>query len=112
MLRDLKNFKSAVRATAQNSAKGAYKKAGVDGTATFVTPWKVYGYGTGNFNKDWYYGIGAFSYSVSGQVSRNKAGKATLYYLVNVFDRYNFDTGKSVSPSLPILILQLLTIFR
>ncbi|KAI9774475.1 MAG: hypothetical protein M1839_001708 [Geoglossum umbratile] len=96
IMKDLANFKAAIRATAQNSAKAAYTTAAASlGTAaTFTTPWAVYGYADGNFNDDWFYAMGAFSYSVSGKVTVS-GGKAALEYVVHVFDRYNWDSGKS-----------------
>lgn len=101
MMKDLINFRTAVHALAQDSAKAAYTGAsasGPDSSQTFQTPWVQYGYDAGNFdNKDWFFADGAFSYSLSGEVSISKAGKISLAYVVHVFDRYNWDKGKSTT---------------
>ncbi|KAI9766150.1 MAG: hypothetical protein M1840_006717 [Geoglossum simile] len=98
IMKDLANFKAAVHATAQNSAKSTYTKAAASPGApeTFSTPWDVYGYADGNFNDDWFYAMGAFSYSVSGKVTVS-GGKSSLEYVVHIFDRYNWDSGKSTN---------------
>ena len=94
IMKDLPNFKAAVRALAQESAKSAYSKAvAASGSATFSSPWNLYGYAGGNFNDDWFYAMGAFSYSVSGVVTISQ-GKASIKYVIHVFDRYNWDKGK------------------
>jgi hypothetical protein len=44
---------------------------------------------------DWYFAIGGFSYSVTGIVVKASSG-GSLKYRVHIFDRYNWDAGKSV----------------
>ncbi|EKG16342.1 hypothetical protein MPH_06469, partial [Macrophomina phaseolina MS6] len=103
MMADLPDFKSLVLNLVQTEAKKAYKAAatGSGSTQLFSTPWKAYDYSY-KFNKDWFYALGAFSYSVAGIVkahrdsSKSKSYTAEMSYVVYVFDRYNWDGGKSV----------------
>jgi hypothetical protein len=103
MMADLPDFNNLVLNLVQTQAKDAYAAAAVGSgsSRTFSTPWNGYDYKYG-FNKDWYYAVGAFSYSVAGIVtthrvsSNSTAYTAKMNYVVYVFDRYNWDGGKSV----------------
>ncbi len=95
MMSGLPQFRTAVKALAQNEAVAAYKKiAGASGEKAFSSSWKLF-YATKDQSWDWYYAIGGFSYSVTGVVTK-KSGGGSLKYRVHIFDRYNWDAGKSV----------------
>lgn len=88
-------LKDAVKALAQNAATAKYKSLPNAGSGSFQTPWQGF-YATKELSQDWFYALGGFSYSVTGVVS--KAPNAIpLKYKVHVFDRYNWDGGKSVT---------------
>ncbi|KAI9800736.1 MAG: hypothetical protein M1833_003152 [Piccolia ochrophora] len=104
MLRDMANFRAAAKAFAQAEGASAYASAvatakSSTASAPFTSSWKVYDYGEGQFTDNWYYAMGAFSYSVTGVVTVSIAGgkaTASLKYKTHVFDRYNWDKGKKV----------------
>lgn len=100
MMKGLPEFRSAVKATAQNEAAAAWKKiAGpASGESPFSSPWNNF-YAEKGMSLNWYFGLGGFSYSVTGVVSKPNVaagGPGSLRYKVHIFDRYNWDNGKSV----------------
>jgi len=109
MMHDIPQFRTAAQTLVNSAAKAAYeevKAKGPDNSQTFQTEWAGYGYFAPDgfaCSKDWYYADGAFSYSASGEVSIGKGGEASLQYVIYVFDRYNWDAGKSTQISFPII---------
>ncbi|KAL9125962.1 MAG: hypothetical protein Q9217_004906 [Psora testacea] len=92
----LPEFRDAVKALAQNQAAAAYKAiSGASGEKTFSSSWDTF-YATKDMSWDWYFAIGGFSYSVTGVVTKASATGGSMKYRVHVFDRYNWDAGKSV----------------
>jgi hypothetical protein len=70
------------------------KIRGKTGIKMFTMPWEVI---APKMNTDWYYALGAFSYSVTGRVTKYSANNGTLEYVVHIFDRYNWDGDKAVT---------------
>ncbi|EEP79016.1 predicted protein [Uncinocarpus reesii 1704] len=96
MLKDLSGLSKQVRILAQNEAGDAFKAIkGAKGQKAFSSKWTNY-YATTKESKDWFYALGGFSFSVTGVVSKSSAKSGTLKYAVHIFDRYNWDGGKSV----------------
>jgi hypothetical protein len=100
MLRDLGDLRTEVAKLANSKAKPVYErliKSKTKKSETFVSSWTVYDYDK-KMTKNWYYAMGAFSFSVSGvlTVTPGKPAKAAIDYKIHVFDRYNWDAGKSV----------------
>ena len=94
MMNGLPEFRAAVKATAQNEATKAYKSiSGTSGEKAFASGWEGF-YATKDMSWNWFFAIGGFSYAVTGVVT--KGGGGSLKYVVHVFDRYNWDAGKSV----------------
>lgn len=94
----LPNFRDAVKALAQNQATAAYNLIpSGGGEKAFTSPWKSF-YATKDQSWDWYFGLGGFSYSVTGVVVKtgSTTGAGSLNYKEHIFDRYNWDDGKSV----------------
>lgn len=94
----LPQFRDSVKALAQNQAAAAYKLIPASGgEKAFTSPWKSF-YATKDQSLDWYFALGGFSFSVTGVVmkSATAAGAGSLKYQVHIFDRYNWDAGKSV----------------
>ena len=95
MMKDLPKFRNAAQDLAQNEATDAYKAISeASGNNTFSSKWSTY-YATKYQSWDWFYAIGGFSYSVTGIVAKASSG-GSLKYQIHVFDRYNWDAGKSV----------------
>ncbi|KAF7508153.1 hypothetical protein GJ744_009594 [Endocarpon pusillum] len=95
MMSGLPQLRTAVKALAQNEAVAAYKKiSGASGEKAFSSSWNNF-YASKDQSWDWYFAIGGFSYSVTGVVTK-KSGGGSLKYRVHIFDRYNWDAGKSV----------------
>jgi hypothetical protein len=95
MMGGLPTFRTAVKALAQNEAAAAYKRiSGKSGEKAFSSPWQGF-YATKDMSWDWFFAIGGFSYSVTGVVTKTSGG-GSLRYRVHIFDRYNWDQGKSV----------------
>lgn len=95
MMSGLPKFRDAVKALAQNQAAATYKAiSGASGEKAFTSSWKNY-YATKDQSWDWFFAIGGFSYSVTGVVTKSSGG-GSLKYKVHIFDRYNWDAGKSV----------------
>lgn len=95
MMSGLPTFRTAVKAVAQNEAVAAYKRiSGASGEKAFSSSWNSF-YATKDLSWDWFFAIGGFSYSVTGVVTK-KSGGGSLKYQVHIFDRYNWDNGKSV----------------
>ena len=91
----LPKFRDAVKALAQNEAAVAYKKIpAAGGSKAFSSSWESF-YATKDMSWNWFFAIGGFSYSVTGVVTRSSKG-ASLEYVTHIFDRYNWDAGKSV----------------
>lgn len=99
ILGGLPQLRNAVKALAQNQATAAYKRVsasgGGPGERAFSSPWKNF-YATKDQSLDWFFALGGFSYSVTGVVVRSGVGAGSLKYQVHIFDRYNWDAGKSV----------------
>ena len=102
LLAGLPQLRDAVKALAQNQASAAYKlipanSSSGSGERAFTSPWKSF-YATKDQSLDWYFALGGFSYSVTGVVVKSGAGagSGSLKYQVHIFDRYNWDAGKSV----------------
>jgi WXG100 family type VII secretion target len=69
---------------------------------TVETNWTSDVYPNLDSERDWYYAMGGFSYSQTGlvTVSPNSDGESLIVSIesqVHVFDRYNWDEGKSVT---------------
>ena len=101
IINDIPSFRESVRATATQYASPAFKAAstGSGSTKTFASGWKPF-YATKDLSKDWFFALGGFSYAVSGSVTTKKAGSkyaGDLSYVVYLFDRYNWDSGKGVT---------------
>lgn len=95
MMQGLPQFRDSVKALAQNQAAAAYKSiAGASGEKAFSSAWTNF-YATKAMSQDWFFAIGGFSYSVTGVVTKASGG-GSLKYRVHIFDRYNWDAGKSV----------------
>ncbi|KAI9663371.1 MAG: hypothetical protein M1831_002655 [Alyxoria varia] len=93
---DLPKFRDSVKALAQNEAAAAYKRIPAKGgTKAFSSSWKSF-YATKDMSWNWFFAIGGFSYSVTGVVTRSSGGGGSLKYVAHIFDRYNWDAGKSV----------------
>lgn len=98
ILRELPQFEEKVRELVQIEAAIAYKKIPTArGEESFSSKWHGF-YATKAQSLDWYYSLGGFSYSVTGVVEKSGSELAgtTLKYLVHIFDRYNWDSGKAV----------------
>ncbi len=96
MMSGLSEFRDAVKALAQNQAVAAYRGiSGASGEKSFRSSWEGF-YATKDQSWDWYFAIGGFSYSVTGVVTKASGGGGSLKYRVHIFDRYNWDAGKSV----------------
>lgn len=96
MMNDLPEFRKAAQALAQNEATKAYRAISAkSGSKAFSSKWDTY-YATKEKSWDWFYAIGGFSFSVTGVVTK-KSGGGSLKYQVHIFDRYNWDAGKSVT---------------
>jgi hypothetical protein len=101
MMEDMPSFKEAVQALATEHASQAFRDAstGSGSTKTFASPWMGF-YATKETSMDWFFALGGFSFAVAGEVTTHKSeGKwlGELSYKAYVFDRYNWDTGKSVT---------------
>ncbi|RDL41090.1 Uncharacterized protein BP5553_01069 [Venustampulla echinocandica] len=95
MMKGLPKFRDSVKAMAQNEATATYNSiSGATGEKAFSSSWEVFT-ATKAMSWDWYFAIGSFSYSVTGVVTKTKDG-GSLKYRVHIFDRYNWDQGKSV----------------
>ncbi|MGA5872287.1 hypothetical protein [Streptomyces cinereoruber] len=81
----------------RKQALDAFAKAG--GNETVVIPVESDHEGTDFSNDEWYHAVGAHEQNISGMVtvSPGADGKpqVSLDYQVNVWDRYNWDKGKS-----------------
>lgn len=98
IMRGLLQFQEKVRELVQIEAAIAYKQIlTTKGEEPFSSKWHGF-YATKSQSLDWYYSLGGFSYSVTGVVERSgsKLTGTTLRYLVHIFDRYNWDSGKAV----------------
>jgi hypothetical protein len=95
MMKGLPKFRDAVKALAQNKAAAAYKLIkGASGEKAFSSGWNNF-YATKDLSWDWFFAIGGYSFSVTGVVTKGSGG-GSLKYRVHIFDRYNWDAGKSV----------------
>ncbi|MEU0403112.1 hypothetical protein ABZ318_23320 [Streptomyces sp. NPDC006197] len=83
----------------RKQALDAFAKAG--GDKTVVIPVESDHEGTDFKNDEWYHAVGAHEQNISGMVTVRPGadGKPTvsLDYQVNVWDRYNWDKGKSTT---------------
>ena len=103
MMEEMPSFREAVQALATEHASqafGAVVATGRGGSKTFVSPWTGF-YATKAKSTDWFFALGGFSFAVAGEVAvrQESGGKWTgeVSYKVYVFDRYNWDSGKSVT---------------
>jgi hypothetical protein len=91
------NFNSQVRDVALAKVKAEY--TGKPMQFQITTPWKN-DYATKGESQDWFYAVGGFSYAHTATVTvtPGKDGSAQVHIdsKLNVFDRYNWDGGKSV----------------
>lgn len=97
-MRGLPLFQEKVREVVQTEAASAYKKIlTAKGEKSFSSKWQSF-YATKSQSSDWFYSLGGFSYSVTGVVEKSgsELSGTTLRYLVHIFDRYNWDSGKAV----------------
>ena len=98
IMKGLPQFQEKVRKLVQAEAAIAYKQIPTTkGEKSFSSKWYGF-YATKSQSSDWYYSLGGFSYSVTGVVEKSGSELAgtTLRYQVHIFDRYNWDSGKSV----------------
>ncbi|MFI2373366.1 hypothetical protein [Streptomyces sp. NPDC018833] len=82
----------------RKEALAEFEKAGGDKPVTIPVESKQYG-GTFTQETDWYHAVGSHQQNISGMVTvrPGEGGKPeiSLEYQVNVWDRYNWDKGKS-----------------
>ncbi|HFQ92787.1 MAG TPA: WXG100 family type VII secretion target [Anaerolineae bacterium] len=106
MLRDMPDFQQKVQQTIQYDLTDAINKriaaeyTGQPATFQVTTDW-MGDYAQKNKSADWYYAMGGFSYAVGAEVTvtpgENDRPLVQVNYQVHVFDRYNWDPGKSVN---------------
>jgi hypothetical protein len=106
MVKDLPVIKSRIDASYQTNVIDAAKAKvtaefnGKPMTFQITTPWKSE-YATKGMSQDWFYAVGGFSYSHTATVTvtPGKDGQPIVHIdsKLNVFDRYNWDGGKSVT---------------
>jgi hypothetical protein len=107
MMGDMPEFRTAVQqqfqqdiwAAAQREIGARYTGAPVQFQLT--TDWRSDYYPSKDKYPDWYFGVGGFSYSQTAAVTvtpgPDGAPMVTIRSQVHMFDRYNWDTGKSVT---------------
>ncbi|KAH0563360.1 hypothetical protein GP486_002067 [Trichoglossum hirsutum] len=96
MMNDLPKFRDAAKALAQNEAAAAWNRIlDASGELAFSSTWSGF-YAEKDQSMDWYYSVGGFSFAVTGVVSKN-GQSGSLRYKIHVFDRYNWDDGKSTT---------------
>ena len=96
MLDDMPEMSTLAQSLVQNSATTALKAiSGGSGEKTFSSSWTSF-YATEAISSDWFFALGGFSVSATGVVNKATSGN-TVRYKIHVFDRYNWDTGKSVT---------------
>lgn len=103
-MRDATGFRADVDKATANEMRRIAAEAAANGTygkpTQFDTGWKGYYMGPGE-SEDWYYAMGGVQYAVTGVATvypPDRAGgepKIDMRYQVHVFDRYNWDGGKS-----------------
>lgn len=106
MLKDIDSFRKSVTESFENMKKRiAREMIGVTsckpiesrfGVGEEADAWAGH-YARGKFT-DWFYAVGGFQYSITGTASVipcSKPPTLRLQYRVHVFDRYNWDSGKS-----------------
>lgn len=106
IMRDVQSFRDKVKRTVAGEIYGIAKKApkGVEyeKPAEFVTKW-LDAYLGQDETPNWFYALGGIRYSVTGVVIVHKPAKkgdrpeVGAEYRVHVWDRYNWDGGKSVT---------------
>ncbi|MGX7824385.1 hypothetical protein ACTG9Q_04765 [Actinokineospora sp. 24-640] len=104
MMRDAPGFQATVddRATAEvrRIAADAAATGGYGRPVRFDTGWQGH-YITKGENKDWFYAMGGVQYAVTGVATVHPPATpggqpiVDMNYQVHVFDRYNWDGGKS-----------------
>ena len=95
LLKDLSSLRNEVQMLIQNEATGAFQKiTGASGEKAFTSRWNSF-YALKELSQDWFFALGGFSCSVTGVVMKSGSG-GSVRYRVHIFDRYNWDTGKSV----------------
>jgi hypothetical protein len=104
MMRDAGQFRAEVDKTVANEMRRMAAEAEANGTfgkpSQFTTDWKGH-YITKGENADWFYAMGGIQYSVSGEVTVHPPDqpggepRVEMQYKTHVFDRYNWDGGKS-----------------
>ncbi len=98
VIRDNTQFSAAVQEQLRLQVEQALSQPASEGSGDlptqFSSGWKgVYL----TENKDWYYALGGVRYAVTGYVvpSPGDPARAEVHYQVHVYDRYNWDGGKS-----------------
>lgn len=104
MMRDAGGFRDQVDKTTAAEMRRIAEEAKANGTygkpVQFNTGWKGYYIGPEQ-SKDWYYAMGGVQYAVSGVATVHPPDhpggepKIEMDYKTHVFDRYNWDHGKS-----------------
>jgi uncharacterized protein YukE len=104
MMRDAGQFRAEVDKTVTNEMRRIAAEAEANGTygkpVQFGTDWKGHYISKGE-NADWFYAMGGVRYAVTGEATvhppEHPGGepRVEMQYKTHVFDRYNWDGGKS-----------------
>jgi hypothetical protein len=104
MMRDAGQFRSEVDKTVEAEMRRITAEAETNGTygkpVQFSTDWNGH-YITKAENADWFYAMGGVQYAVTGEATVHKPDhpggqpRVEMQYQTHVFDRYNWDGGKS-----------------
>lgn len=108
LLRDIAYFDDAAARTRLQLIQDlqARLRETYDGTTTYAyedgTPWQSVPSDPAIEGRNWFYGLGGFSYSYTARATATPSPGGgpptiTIEYRLHVFDRYNWDKGKSVS---------------
>ncbi|MGW0530854.1 hypothetical protein [Streptomyces sp. NPDC003032] len=107
ILRDDSDFRDKVTALHVAGNQDAWREQGLNafekagGDKTVVVPVESAAAGRTFENDEWFHAVGSHQQNVSGMVtvSPGESGKpqVSLDYQVNVWDRYNWDSGKSTT---------------
>jgi hypothetical protein len=106
MMRDAGQFRSEVDKTVEAEMRRIAAEAETNGTygkpVQFGTDWNGH-YITKAENADWFYAMGGVQYSVTGEATVHPPDqpggqpRVEMQYQTHVFDRYNWDGGKSTN---------------
>lgn len=104
MMRDAGKFRTDVDKTVANEMRRIAAEAEANGTygkpVQFDTGWKGHYIGKDQ-SADWFYAMGGVQYAVTGEATVHPPDKpggeprVEMQYRTHVFDRYNWDGGKS-----------------